>query len=383
MERIEQASGVHRVLAFLLEQQRPATRPDMARACNLSRPSVFTAIARLEQQGIVTASGQLSGMPGRSATLYEVSRSAGLVAALDIGGSNLRAAIADLRGQILVERREATRKGGGNAIVSQAASLLTKAARPAGVDPSGLAAVGVSVPGVVAADGGTVLYASNIDQPTPYDFRAPLEERLQAPVVMDNNVNLAAMAEAWCGAAQKLHTFAVVAIGAGIGAGIVHDGTLLRGAHGAAGEVAFLPPYASQGRRDLEGYDEAGGLNLLRQARQRQRWPGGEPPSTVQELFLRAEQGEKPAVRVVEEECQRIAHVIASISAVVDPQAVVLAGGVGTNDYLFARTQELAEQLVPFPPTLIRSALGEEASLIGAIHLATRRGQTALLNSLP
>ena len=79
------------------------------------------------------------------------------------------------------------------------------------------------------ADGKTVHFATNIDQPEPFDFHTPIAEALGAPVILENNVNLAALGERWRGVGRDLRTFVIVAVGAGIGAGLIHDGRLLRG----------------------------------------------------------------------------------------------------------------------------------------------------------
>lgn len=373
-------SGVERVLSHLLEQQSAVTRPMVAAACRLSRPTVFTAVERLVELGVVHDTGQLSGKPGRSATLYEISPEAGLLAAIDIGGSNVRAAVADVRGRILEERRQTTSPGGGARIVEQATGLVRSALSSLRRRAAQLTTVAVSVPGVVDPDGGTVHYAINIDQFSPFDFRRALGATLRAPVILENNVNLAAMGELWRGVARDLETFAVVAVGAGIGAGIVHDGKLLRGSHGSAGEVAFLPPYGGLIRDNRMRHDEAGGLRLLEQAKDRSDWRGG-PPESVEELFRRAAAGDEPAMALVEEECRHIASVIAAICAVVDPEKVILTGGVGGNHELIERADRLLADMAAFPPPVIRSDLGERASLVGAIWLATREARTKLLRA--
>jgi predicted NBD/HSP70 family sugar kinase len=351
----------------------------VALACRLSRPTVFSAMARLQDQQLVQDVGQRSGTLGRSASLYEVRTDAALVAGVDIGGSNLRVALGDARGRVLAETRAATSASGGHGVAEQAAELVRFLLE--GIPGADLTGAGVSVPGVVGADGSTVHYAWNIGQPEPYDFRTPLVAGLGAPVILDNNVNLAALGEQWQGAARQLGTFAVIAVGAGVGAGIVHEGQLLRGAHGGAGEVAFLP--SSRGHRPgLASPDEAGGLVLLGEAQARAGWHADTPPTSVQELFSRAAAGEGPAVELVEAESQRIAAIAASVCAIVDPETVILTGGVGANTVLVARVRELIEDLAPFPPAVVRSALGERASLVGALAVAVRTAQGDLINSI-
>lgn len=354
------------------------TRPFLATACGLSRPTIFAAIQQLERRGLAHAVGQQSGTPGRSATLYEVPETAGALAAVDIGGSNLRVVLTDLRGRPVAEQHQPTARPGGPAIVSQATQLLRSTLLASRLATIPLQTIAVSVPGVLSHDGRTVSYASNIDQFEPFDFHTPFADAFHVPVVLDNNVNLAAMGERWRGVARELNTFAVVAVGAGIGAGIVHEGRVMRGAHGAAGEVAFLPPFGKRRKVDARAHDEAGGLNLLHDARLRRGWTGG-PPATVEDLFRRAAAGEKPAVVLVEEECARIASVVASICAVIDPETVVLTGGVGDNDQLIERAALLAESMIPFPPSVIRSGLGDRASVIGAVYLAAQSARLELM----
>lgn len=373
-------SSRHRVLDFLLEQDQPVTRPSIAAGCELSRPTVFAAVQHFEELGLVHGTGQRSGSPGRSATLFEVAPGAGTVLAIDIGGSNIRVAAADVRGRPLAEVREPTVRPGGEAIVAQAIDLAGRTLASVGAGAP-LTAVTVSVPGVVGRDGSTVHFASNIDQADPFDFRTPITEALAAPVDLENNVNLAALGERWRGAGRDLRSFVVVAVGAGIGAGLVHEGRLLRGAHGASGEVAFLPPLGAGLPLDLRAHDPAGGLSLLTSARRHTDW-AGTPPETVEELFLRASAGEEPAATLVEEECARIASVIASVCAVVDPEAVILTGGVGANEHLVKRSGELAAGMVLFPPVVLTSELGERASVVGGIYLATQRARHAVLRRL-
>ena len=372
--------SVHRVLDFLLSQEAPVTRPEIATACGLARPTVFAAVQQLEDRGLVRATGVRSGTPGRSATLYEVAPEAGSLLAVDIGGSNLRTALTDLRGVPLVEREVPTEIPGGAAIVGQALTLIKETLMEGGVAASRLVHVAVSVPGVVGPDGRTVTHASNIDQNGPFDFGTPFAEALAVPVTLENNVNLAALAEGPSILEDDHGPYVVIAVGAGIGAGIVHGGMLLRGAHGAAGEVAFLPAPSSDAP-SFTAHDAAGGLTLLEAARLETHWRGG-PPSTVEELFARAERGEDPAPRLVEEECQRIVGVLAAICAVVNPSTVIMTGGVGTNPRLLERVATLAADALPFPPALVSSRLGKRASLLGAVHVAAQNAARRLRDSL-
>ncbi|MHB0927943.1 MAG: ROK family transcriptional regulator [Candidatus Nanopelagicales bacterium] len=380
MEMDASAATAARVLGFLLEQDEPVTRPAVATALGLSRPTVFAAMDHLQSMELVEVVGMDSGRPGRSAALYRVSRAAGLVGAIDIGGSNLRVAVADVHGNILVSRRHATPLGGGAAIVPVVIAMLLEALQEVGPGEH-LSAITMSVPGVVDLDGFVVRFASNIDQVAAFDFRTPVERHFGCPVQLDNNVNLAAIGEQWRGAAQGLGTFAVVAVGAGVGAGIVHDGRVVRGAHRAAGEIAYLPLNEAGAPLDPSVHDEGGGIRLMEAARQRGDW-ADTVPATVEELFQRAEAGEAPAVALFEDECRRIARAVGSVCAVIDPDTVVLTGGVGGNHTFMARVRELVVANVLFTPAIVPSQLGERAALVGATRTAALVRKAALERSL-
>jgi glucokinase len=365
------------VLRHLLGTSVPQTRPETAEACHLSKPTVFAAMERLEALGLVAPVAQRSGLPGRSPSLYAVPAEVGFVAGIDIGGANLRVTVWDLHGRTVAEQQRRTQVRGGAHVVRQAVALLDKTIASAGRSGR-LLCVGVAVPGAVDRTRPLVRYAWNVGQEAPYDFQTKLAKAIDAPVLLENNVNLAAVGEQAHGAAQRLDTFAVVAVGAGIGAGIVHEGSLLRGANGAAGEVARLPSQRMHPRDESTHEDVAGGAALLRAAQHRSDWHDGVPEDLV-ELFRRAADGEEPALTLVEDECRRVTDVIASLCAVVDPGTVILTGGLGENDFLVNRVTALTREHVGLAPTILRSQLGARASLVGAAVTAVEHAKEELI----
>lgn len=372
------------LLGLLLDQPSAATRPQLVRWSKLSAPTVGQSIERLVGMGLVAEVGRRSGDVGRSPTLYEISSGAGLLVAMDLGGNNVRVALTDARGLVLAEGQEQSRLDDGG-VLKQAAGLAQRLRE--GLDErrfrhSPFACVGASLPGVVDPHTGLLHYAWNIGATGPIDAVGQLERALGTHVVVDNNVNLAALGEQWQGATRDIPTFAVVSVGAGMGAGIVHEGRLLRGVHGAGGEVSFLPLSAGFHRSRPLSPDEGGGITLLTRATERKDWGKSGPPTSVQDLFQRAEAGHRGARRLIDDESERIARVIASIAAVVDPGTVVLAGGVGSNLHLLDLVESRLGELAPYPPTLLPAALGERASLVGAIRLATQEIRPQLLTAL-
>ena len=374
------------VLAALLDSV-PLTRPELARLTRLSRPTISEVVRRLVEIGLVADAGVRRGRPGRVPTYYQLAPTAGYVVGVDIGGDNLRVAAADLAGTVHYEHRQATRVSGATRIAGQAARLVANAAAEVGDRLGPMRRVGVSAPGAIQPGGRTMSLARNLGEDGPFDLLTPLEARIPAPILLDNNVNLAALGERWRGHARDVATFGFLAVGAGIGMGLVHNGEVISGAHGAAGEVAYLPLPGSlpagqrpgHGKEQLAG--EAGGYGVLAALNARSTWPGTRP-ATVEALFDQAAAGVPAAREIVEAEACQLGLTIACACAVFDPELVVLGGGVGRNPLLLPTVREVVEAQVPFPPRVEISALGEAGSLTGAVFVALREARAEVLHSV-
>ena len=380
-------SPTDRSVLVTLFDHSPLTRPELAAHTGLSRPTISDAVRRLGDAGLILEAGQRRGGLGRVPTMYRLAPTAGYVLAVDIGGDNTRVAVADLAGTVHVEQRRATHALGATRVAAQAARMMRHAVREAGHRFGRLRRVGVSTPGVVHPDGRTMSTAYNLGEDGPFDLLTPLEAAVDAPVVLDNNVNMAALGERWRGHARNVGTFAFLAVGAGIGMGLVHNGELVRGAHGAAGEVAYLPlpgvpPPAQRvghGKQILAA--EAGTYGVLAALRARRTWPGRRP-TTVAELFAQAADGLPDARELVDAEAHQLGLTVAGACAVFDPDLVVLGGGIGSNALLLPAVRETVRALVPFPPRVESSALGEVASLTGALSVALEGARRDLLATL-
>lgn len=378
-------SPSRKVLRVLLDGP-PRTRPELAARTGLSKPTISGAVRRLEGARLVSATGVRRGQPGRVPVYYGVAPAAGFVIAVDIGGDNLRACAADLTGTELAARRRATPESGTDAVVRATIQMITRLRSEAGTSHGELRALALSAPGVVHGDGRTVSLAYNLGEEGPFDLVTDIEQAVGVPVAVDNNVNLAAQGEVWRGHGREVPTFAFVAVGAGIGMGLVHKGELVRGAHGAAGEVASLPlpgrPAAI--RRPVHGREllaaEAGGYRMMARA-SRLKWEG-DAPASVAEIFARAESGDRTASGLVRDEGRQIGLTVASACAVFDPELVVLGGGVASNPLLLPIVTRSARSLVPFPPRIEISGLGDLASLTGALSVALSRAHADLLDGI-
>jgi predicted NBD/HSP70 family sugar kinase len=362
----------------------PITRPEIAAATKLSKPTVSAAVSRLEQSGLVRAVGTRAGQRGRNPVAYVVSSRAGFVVGGDIGGTNLRVAAADLFGELLCELKRPTAKDGGRAVGLQILEMVSEVIEQASAVHGRPLALGISAPGVVDQTSGRVTsLAYNVAPEGGFDPIEVIRDRFDLPVLVENNVNLAAVGEKWFGLARGTSTMVFIAIGAGIGMGIIIDDELVRGAHGAAGEIGYLPlvgdPFNPRHRLHGGLEDEIGAAGIVAAWAER-RGPDDPELSSAHEVFELAGAGNAAARSVVEHVASRLGTAIATACAILDPELVVLGGGIGSSPLLLRPVRGAAAALVPITARIETSLLGERAALQGAIAVALHAARTMLLS---
>ncbi len=362
----------------------PITRPEIAAATSLSKPTVSAAVSRLEQGGLVRAAGMRVGQRGRKPLSYVVSPRAGFVVGADIGGSNVRVAAADLFGEPICDLKHPTAKNGSRAVGVQILEMVSEVIDQAGAVHGPPLALGISSPGVVDQTSGRVTsLAYNVVPEGGFDPLEVIRERFDLPVLVDNNVNLAAVGEKWFGLARGVSTVVFIAIGAGIGMGIIIDDELVRGAHGAAGEIGYLPlvgdPFNPRHRLHGGLEDEIGAAGIVAAFNERRDTDDPEL-SSVHDVFELAGTGSAAAQAVVDHVASRLGTAIATVCAILDPELVVLGGGIGSSPLLLRPVRGSAAALVPITARIETSHLGERAALQGAIAVALHTARTTLLS---
>src|SRR5438270_3807067 len=362
----------------------PITRPEIAAATNLSKPTVSAAVSRLEQGGLVRAAGRRGGQRGRKPLAYVVSSRAGFVVGGDIGGSNVRVAAADLFGEPLCDLRRPTAKDGSRAVGVQILEMVSEVIDQASAVHGRPLALGISSPGIVDQTSGRVTsLAYNVAPEGGFDPLEVIRDRFDLPVLVENNVNLAAVGEKWFGLARGVSTMVFIAIGAGIGMGIIIEDELVRGAHGAAGEIGYLPlvgdPFNPRHRLHGGLEDEIGAAGIV--AAFNERRASDDPElSSVHDVFDLAVAGSDAARSVVDHVASRLGTAIATVCAILDPELVVLGGGIGASPLLLRPVRGSAAALVPITARIETSLLAERAALQGAIAVALHAARTMLLS---
>ena len=362
-----------RLLLDRLRADGATSRAELARLTGLSKPTVSTALGRLEHGGLVREIGkQAVAGRGRSPVLYEADPTAGYAIGVDVGRSWIRVGVADLDGTMVGRRDLPNTANDAEGIVDAIAEQAHAAAGQAGVEWARVLHTVVGSPGVIDAVTSELRYAANL----PGWGRREVTDRLAASLGTGlevlNDANLAALGEHAAGAGRDRRLFVYLLIGTGLGSGIVVDGKLFPGAHGAAGEIGYLP-YGSydedraRTRGPLE--DAAAADSVVALAREL----GMADVGSAKDVFLAARAGSDIARQVVHREAERLAHAVASIAAVIDPELVVLGGGIGDSaDLLLEPLRETLHKMTPLVPELAASLLGANAVLEGALASGVR-----------
>lgn len=296
-----------------------------------------------------------------------------LIAAVDLGASRLRAALATPDGKLLTRDVSATpRDAAGRpapaTVVDAIAEMVERLLAEAGA--SAPAALGMGLPGIIRPGRGTAGSPANLPGWDNVDLASMLRRRWNVPLAIENDANMAALGEGWNGSAAGLQTFIFIALGTGIGAGLVVDGRLWRGAHLFAGEMAYTvldraTAPSSPAATWLEDRASGRGIEAMAAARLGRHLAAAD-------VFRLAAGGDAGASAVLRDALELLGLAVANACALLDPDAVVFGGGISRQgDALLQPIREIVARVLPAPPRLLLSSLGEDAQLYGAVRAAT------------
>ena len=311
---------------------------------------------------------------------------------IDLGGTNIKAGVADENGRALAKVSVPTQADRGvEAVIRNMSDAARQAVTKANLKLEAIDCVGIGAPGPVHFDDGIVLAAPNM----PGWRNIPLRDRIAAelgrPAVLENDGNAAAFGELWAGAGRdpSIRHLLMLTLGTGVGGGFIANGKLIRGAHGygsepghiivnpagtrhTSGSPGCLEQYASAsgcGRRATE-LVEAGHASTLKAV-----YDANHKQVTAKDVFAHAKAGDKLATQVLEEVTQYLGILCVNLCRIFDPQMIVFAGGmILAGDELFNRVRQVFKDYTwsigsPFPQ-IVPSQLGNDAGFIGAAAVA-------------
>ena len=382
-----------RGLLRLLQTHNPCSKADLVRHSGLSAPTVSSGIAHLDALGLIEHLGDGESSGGRPPGLLRFNTRHGSVAAVDIGGTRVRLMLADLGGNPLAHTSFLLAPGQKTpeAIAALIANAVRSMCRDTATPLRKLLHLTAGAPGITNAASGIVLAAPNLDQWVEVPLRQLLERATALPCLVDNDTNLAALGESWRGAARNVDSFVFIALGTGVGAGIFLNGRLHRGAHWSAGEIGYLgvpgKKRAAMNVRELGQLEQViGGPGI--EAEWRRRLEKRNPDTGLLDLrasqiFDRAAAGDRQATDLLGWVAAILAEAIADIAVLLNPEVVVLGGGVGAHPELCRVTAALLQRHVFAQPSLRSSALGTDAQLHGAISVSLAAVEARLLEQPP
>ena len=339
----------------MLRDHAPLSRSDVARRLQISKPTASDTIEGLLQKDLVYELGYGQSAGGRRPMLLDLNARASFVVGIDLGGSNVRVNLADFRGQSIATARERTLKTSAKELSGQLARLVDQLAAENRIARSKLEQACLASPGVWDKNAGIVRFSPNLPVLEDRAFATELEQQLDMPVGFENDVNAAVLGEHRFGTYPAAATMVFLAMGTGLGAGILLGGNAFAGPHHRAGEVGYF----KRGSSTLEDILTGSGLAKAHE----QAGGGGTSEGAITEALA----GREPGRSVVHRFLQTLASTISGIALLLDPDHVVLGGGLGIAlGPLLHDLELLLSDLHPFPVNLHITALGDDAALIGA-----------------
>jgi glucokinase len=358
----------------IIRRESPISRTAIAERLDVSLPTVMRIVDELVEDGFVRLQGGTEWSGGRRRPLLEFDEDGHVVLGVDMGGTKIYGALSNLGGK-LIDELHFTRHGTqGDESYTTLTTLIDELLASPKLEGRDVRGIGVGVPGITLHKEGIVKWAYALNWKN-YPLKARLTERYHKPITVDNDVNLAALGELWFGAGQNCQNLILITVGTGIGAGIIIDGALFRGAHEASGEIGSMlpsPEFLGKNYLDFGALETvASGTGIAERARialRARRSPQELEALVAEDVFDAARQGQKWAWNVINDTVDYLAVSIANLAVAFDPDLIILGGGVArSGDLLVGPILQRIEGVIPIPPKLVVSSLGLRAGVMGAI----------------
>ena len=364
----------------------PMTRAQLGEHTGLSKVTASQLLARLEERGIVAVAGELAGGRGPNAALYAVVPSTAYVAGLHVERDEISAGVADITGNVVA--RVSVNPEDAADPVGLVRAAVQAACASAGVPAESLRAFVIGTPGVLDPRTGDPRLAVNL--PAWHEgVLDALRSDLGRPVTLENDVNLAAMAERAVGAAADVADFVLVWLGVGLGLATVLGGRVHRGVGGAAGEIGYLPvpgePLPEDLRHPATGaFQRLVGAQAVLPLAESYGFTGPSAAAAVAAAAAADLGGDPRADEFLCDLAVRVATGVAAVSVVLDPGLVVLSGDVGLAGGmpLASRVASDVGRFCPARPTVVPTAVDGWPVLRGAILAAVDQARSELLASV-
>jgi glucokinase len=374
----------------LLRESGSCSKADLVRASGLSAPTITNVVGDLLTAGLIKPLGEGESNGGRPPDMIAFKAERGCVLAVKITAETLSFLLADLNGreldsqEIPLAGRKTTPDAICNLIGEEARRMLRKQKKKR----EQLLAVVVGVPAIANMDEGVVLSISTLENWRSVPLRAKLSQIVDCLVIVENDINLAAQGERYCGAAQAEETFILIHIGPNVRAGIVLGGEIYHGSQWSAGEIGYLRlPNTSRRRPTLHEFGEletvltsAGILESWNESRKKSANGQHETVDALEVLNL-AQAGDAHAEKIVQQRASIVADIIVNVSLILNPALVLLEGEVGSHPALISAVQKQLQEGEFAVAKIDAGKLGSTSVLWGGIATALEMIPSVLLPS--
>jgi len=349
-----------------IEKNSPISRADVGKIVGLTPPTISAIVKDLIERDIVQEIGKGDSSGGKKPILLKINSKTAYMIAVDLGGENgIRVALMDLSYHIVKEKCGPNIESlNGKKFKNALSVILTDFIREMNIPRGKILSICIGVPGIVDFKSKKIIAAPCLN------WEISLEDldlrEIGIPITIENDVNLMALGEKTKGIAQKINNFVFVGERTGIGAGIIINRKLYKGANNAAGEAGYLfidPGYASKSIRDYGCLEKLASYKVIVEKARKKL---GKDIKVI-EVFKMAAQGNSVALNIVQETLKYLAYAIANISCVLDPELVIIGGGISILPPRFLEEMKMnIRKIIPFVPKMEFSKLGEDGVLIGA-----------------
>jgi glucokinase-like ROK family protein len=358
----------------IIRRESPISRSAIAERLDVSLPTVMRIVDGLIDEGFVRLHGCTEWSGGRRRPLLEFNAEGYVVLGVDLGGTKMYGAISDLGGNIVEEVNLGRHGTSGEESFNRLVALIDTLLASPKLEGRRVRGIGVGAPGITFHREGIVKWAFTLNW-KDFPLKAKLAEHYSLPIIVDNDVNLAALGELWFGAGQNTQNMVLVAIGTGIGSGIIIDGALYRGSTEASGEIGHMIPGREFLGKDYLNFGAlesvASGTGIAERARRALESRRGSldlENLLAEEVFKAARQGQDWALTIINETADYLAIAIANLAVSFDPELIVLGGGVTRSaDLLVEPILRRINGMIPAPLKLVISDLGLRGAVMGAI----------------
>jgi glucokinase-like ROK family protein len=377
------------IMRYVRAVDRAVPRSEMTEALGVSRSKISSEVGRLLEAGLLMEDGLAESEGGRRSSLLRIPRSAGLIAAVDLGATSIDVALSTLGSELVAHRGEdADVREGPKPILGRVKGLLSELLEEQGASRHDVRAIGVGVPGPVEQASGLLRSPPIMPGWDRFPIRDAFAGEYAASVFVDNDVNVMALGEHWGGVGKGVDNVLFVKIGTGIGGGIIADGRLYRGIQGCAGDIGHIcvdadGPVCSCGNKGcLEAMAAAPAIvsKAERCARDGLSPTLSEVLEEWGELSAKdvgeaASLGDYRALEIIRESGRLVGGVLATLVSTLNPSLIVIGGGVANIGHsllaeirstVYRRSLPLATRNLP----IVLSELDQVAGVTGASVLA-------------